>query len=148
MQLTALAPALPARITPLTSLLKTSAPTVALDTFVTSSHAAPTRSFKDNVKAAAVLGGIGLVGGALGVYAGLSTGILAGLAGTIAGAAGGASLATAFKSQPIIPGMVLGALGGAILGASTASPLLAVGLGIAGASLPFAAFVVLMKGAS
>jgi hypothetical protein len=100
----------------------------------------------DNLKGTLVLGAIGLVGGALGVYAGLNTGILAGLAGTVAGAAGGCTLATMARSQPIHLGLIGGAIGGALIGASVGNPFVAAAMGVAGATLPYAAMVALFSG--
>ena len=91
-----------------------------------------------NLIGAAVIGGIGLTGAALGAYAGYASGALAGIAGTIAGGAGGVAIAAASKGEPVGKGALLGALGGAIIGISFGHPGVAVGLGVAGAMLPVA----------
>lgn len=125
---------------PNTRSAPTSAPSLALDTFTRGSTG-------EKVKQVAVIGGVALVGAALGAYAGLNTGFLAGLAGTVAGAAGGASLATAMKGQPIVGGACVGALAGMYVGSSVAGPLAAVAMGIAGATLPYGLIVAVFKGA-
>lgn len=114
-------------------------PQAAGDTFIQS-------SFGDKVKQTAIIGGVGLVGAALGAYAGLGTGVLAGLAGTVAGASGGLTLA-AGTSQDLKVGALIGGLTGTLVGATMSHPAAAVVLGIAGATIPVGLILGAMSGA-
>ena len=99
----------------------------------------------DDLKSYAVMGGIALLGGAIGAAAGNYSGVIAGIGGAIAGAAGGTCLGIA-ADEHIKTGAVLGAVGGAILASSVGHPAAAIGLGLAGATLPYAAIVGVMGG--
>ena len=100
----------------------------------------------NSVKAAAVLGGIGLVGAAVGAASGNYSGVLAGLGGAVVGASAGASTAVLLPGEKIGTGTLLGAVGGAIAASSFSGPYAAVALGLAGASIPFGAIVGLAAG--
>lgn len=100
-------------------------------------------SLADKAKGAAIIGGLGLAGAALGAFAGNSSGVVAGIAGAAVGITGGASLASRLPGEHIGTGAVLGAIGGGILAASTGDPISAVGLGIAGATLPYGSVLAL-----
>ena len=96
---------------------------------------------KDDVRAAALFGGLGLAGAAMGAAAGNYTGVFAGLAGAVVGASAGASIAVHTPGEKIKTGMFLGAITGAIAGASFGGPASAVAVGLAGATLPYGAIV-------
>ena len=95
----------------------------------------------NDVRAAAIMGGLGLVGAAVGAAAGNYTGVLAGVAGAVVGASAGASIAVHAPGEKIKTGMFLGAIGGAIAGASFGGTASAVAMGVAGASLPYGAII-------
>ena len=95
----------------------------------------------NDVKAAAILGGLGLAGVAMGAAAGRFEGVLAGAAGAVAGASAGASLAVHLPGEKIKTGMFLGAMTGAITAASFGNTAAAVAFGVAGASLPYGAVI-------
>jgi hypothetical protein len=102
----------------------------------------------NDVKAAAIMGGIGLLGAAMGAAAGNFTGVLAGAAGAVVGASAGASIAVHTPGEKIKTGMFLGAVGGAIAGASFGGPVAAVAMGAAGATIPYGAIIGLAAGMS
>lgn len=102
----------------------------------------------NDVRAAAILGGVGLVGAAVGAAAGNYTGVLAGAAGALVGASAGASIAVHAPGEKIKTGMFLGAIGGAIAGASFGGTASAVAMGVAGATLPYGAIIGLASGMS
>ena len=109
-------------------------------------ESAPSDSFTfgidaNDVKAAVVLGGLGLAGAAMGAAAGRFDGVLAGVAGAVAGASAGASLAVHLPGEKIKTGMFLGAMTGAITAASFGNTGAAIALGVAGASLPYGAII-------
>lgn len=131
----------PATVTQLRSVAQPETASVPQDSFVKSS------SVGEKIKSTLIIGGVGLVGGALGAYAGLNTGVLAGLAGTVAGASGGALLATKMPSENIKAGALVGAITGAIVGASIAHPAAAVALGVAGATIPVGLLLAVFAGA-
>lgn len=95
----------------------------------------------NDIKAAAIFGGLGLAGAAVGAAAGNYTGVFAGIAGAVVGASAGASIAVHAPGEKIKTGMFLGAIGGAIAGASFGGPASAVAMGLAGASLPYGAVI-------
>ena len=55
----------------------------------------------NDVRAAAIMGGLGLVGAAVGAAAGNYTGVLAGVAGAVVGASAGASIAVHAPGEKI-----------------------------------------------
>lgn len=100
----------------------------------------------DDFKGAAVMGGIGLLGAAMGAAAGNYTGALAGVAGAVVGASAGATIAAHTPGEKLKTGMVLGAISGAIAGSTFGGTASAVVMGVAGATLPYGAFIGLASG--
>ena len=116
-------------------------------------ESAPQDSFtfgvnSNDIKAAVILGGLGLAGAAMGAAAGRYEGVLAGVAGAVAGASAGASLAVHLPGEKIKTGMFLGAMTGAITAASFGNTAAAVAFGVAGASLPYGAIIGLASSIS
>lgn len=95
----------------------------------------------DKLKSFAVIGGVSLVGAAIGAVGGNFTGAIGGIAGAVAGAAGGVAAATALPGEKIKTGLMLGAIGGAIAGSSYGNTGMTVGLGLAGATLPYSVLI-------
>jgi hypothetical protein len=100
----------------------------------------------NDIRAAAIMGGVGLMGAAVGAAAGNYTGAFAGIAGAIVGASAGASIAAHTPGEKVKTGMFLGAIGGAIAGASFGGPGAAVAMGVAGATLPYGAIIGIAVG--
>lgn len=107
---------------------------------------AVTLSTANDLKALAVGGGISLVGAALGAAAGNYSGALAGLAGAVVGAAAGTSAAVHMPGEKIGMGAIVGAVGGAVVASSFGNTGLAVGMGLAGLTLPYGAIIGLASG--
>lgn len=95
----------------------------------------------NDVKAATILGGLGLAGAALGAFAGNYEGAIAGIAGAVVGASAGASVSVHLPGEKIKTGMVLGAVAGAISASSFGGTGAAVAMGVAGATLPYGAII-------
>lgn len=110
-------------------------PEVAADQFTPSSS--------DDLKSWAAIGGIGLVGAAIGYGAGAASGqfmgpIIGGPLGAFAGACGGATLGAFLPGEHIKAGAVVGAIAGGVIGATTNHPVAKIALAAAGATLPIA----------
>jgi len=95
----------------------------------------------NDIKAGAIMGGVGLLGAAIGAAAGNYSGAFSGIAGALVGASAGASIAVHTPGEKIKTGLVLGAITGAIAGSSFGGTAAAVAMGVAGATLPYGAIV-------